>query len=271
MNIAVAIINLATGTVYLLLACQALWEIARERRSRGISRFGLAYVGMALSCGPHHLIHGIQAIEGEDFNWMMLTSDLLALVPAVVFVSLRIEAMLGRRGDRFVVGTPWWLRTMAAFFWCACGGLVAQSIAQVVSGHHHPSFMAIFPNALVLVTYGMVGVLLFRTQLLRNPTTGGWSVSGLSLAAIFPSCALTHVVYGLTASFNLAICPADWFGIPASIYFLWIVHRLYTAAIVDWNRRPIVGESRRTERISPWARDFLGERPARLLDPGVAR
>jgi hypothetical protein len=270
-NLAVAIINLATGAAYLLLACQALWEIARERRARGISRFGLAYVAMALSCGPHHLIHGIQAIEGQNFNWMMLSSDLLALPPAVIFLSLRIEALFGRRGDRFVAATPWWLRTLAALFWCACGGLVAQSIARAVSAHHHPSFMAIFPNALVLVTYGMVGVLLFRTQLLRHPTTGGWSVSGLSLAAIFPTCALTHVVYGLTASFNLAICPADWFGIPASIYFLWTVHRLYTAAIVDWNRRPIVGESRRTERVSPWSRDFLGERPARRLEPEGAR
>jgi hypothetical protein len=120
MNLTVAVINLATGAAYLLLACQALWEIARERRARGISRFGVAYVAMALSCGPHHLIHG----------------------------------------------------------------------ARAVSPHHHPAFMAIVPNALVLVTYGMVGLLLFRTQLLRHPATGGWSVSGLSLAAIFPSCSL---------------------------------------------------------------------------------
>lgn len=266
MNIAIAIINLATGTAYLALAGEALWEIARERRSRGISKFGLAYVGMALSCGPHHLIHGVQALQGENFNWMMLMSDLLVLPPAVVFVSLRIEALSGRRGDRFVAGTPWWLRLLAAAFWCVAGGLVAQSIARAVGVHHHASFLAIVPNVLVLVTYGMVGVLLFRTQLLRNVTTGGWSASGLSLAAIFPSCALTHLIYGLTAGYDLAICPADWFGIPASIYFLWIVHRLYVAAIVDWNRRPIVGATRRTERISPWSHDFLGERPARLLE-----
>jgi hypothetical protein len=270
MNIAIAIINLATGVAYLLLACQALWEIARERRARGVSRFGLAYVGMALSCGPHHLIHGVQALQGHDFNWMMLISDLLVLPPAVVFVSLRIEALLGRRGDRFIAGTPWWLRAAAALFWCLCGGLLAQSIAWAVARHDHPSFWAILPNVLVLVTYGMVGVLLFRTQLMRNTTTGGWSMSGLSLAAIFPTCALTHVVYGLTASYDLSICPADWFGIPASIYFLWIVNRLYKAAIVDWNRRPLVGESRRTERVSPWARDFLGERTPRLLDSEAA-
>lgn len=270
MNIVIALINLATGIAYLALAGQALWEIARERRARGVSRFGLAYVGMALSCGPHHLIHGVQALQGENFNWMMLMSDLLVLPPAVVFVSLRIEAMLGRRGDRFIAGTPWWLRVVTGSFWCAAGGLAALSIARAVDGHHHPSFWAIFPNTLVLATYGMVGILLFRTQLLRNVTTGGWSVSGMSLAAIFPTCALTHVVYGLTAGYNLAICPADWFGIPASIYFLWIVNRLYRAAIVDWNRRPIVGESRRTERVSPWARDVLGERPRRLLDEAAA-
>ena len=266
MNIAIAIINLATGTAYLGLACQALWEIARERRSRGISKFGLAYVGMALSCGPHHLIHGVQALEGQNFNWMMLVSDLLVLPPAVAFVSLRVEAALGRRGDRFISGTPWWLRAVTAIFWCSCGALVAESIASAADGRSHPSIWAMLPNVLVLVTYGMVGVLLFRTQLLRNVTTGGWSVSGMSLAAIFPTCALTHVIYGLTAGYNLAICPSDWFGIPASIYFLWIVNRLYRAAIVDWNRRPIVGETRRTERISPWSHDFLGERPARLLD-----
>lgn len=270
MNIAIAVINLATGTAYLALACQALWEIARERRARGVSRFGLAYVGMALSCGPHHLIHGIDALQGQNFNWMMLISDLLVLPPAVVFVSLRVEALSGRRGDRFISGTPWWLRVVMVLFWCICGGLVAQSIARSTAGHHHLSFWAVFPNVLVLVTYGMVGILLFRTQLLRHATTGGWSASGTSLAAIFPTCALTHVIYGLTASYSLAICPADWFGIPASIYFLWIVNRLYRAAIVDWNRRPIVGEKRRTERSSPWSHDFLGDRGPRLLDEAAA-
>jgi hypothetical protein len=46
--------------------------------------------------------------------------------------------------------------------------------------------------------------------------------------------------------------PFDLLGVPASIYFLWIVSRVQRDTLVDWNRRPLVGVAGTPERSSPW-------------------
>jgi hypothetical protein len=54
--------------------------------------------------------------------------------------------------------------------------------------------------------------------------------------------------------------PADWhtllfdvFGVPFSVYFLWVVRSLHRNSLRDWNRRPLVGRASRQSRPSPWA------------------
>jgi hypothetical protein len=251
-NVVLAAISIALGLAYLALACIAVIEVVQARRTRGISRFGLAYVGMALSCGPHHLIHGAQALEGINVTGPVFASVLLGLPAGVVFVGLRVEAMVGGRGDRHIRGTPTALIVVALGFCFAAGALVTAAALRVGAGHRL-SLMAAVPNLFVTVTYSIVGVLLLRTQAMRRVPLEGWSLSGLSLGAIFPSCALMHLVYALSARGDLSICPADLFGLPASAYFLWVVHRLYRQTMIDWNRRPIVGAPRRTPRDAPWA------------------
>jgi hypothetical protein len=253
MGLIIGVGNIVLGLAFLGLAYFGIAEIARDGRARGVSRFGLAYVAMAITCGPHHLISGFQALDGFDVTWMMTVATLIAVPAGTVFVGLRIEAVCGRRGDRFISGTPWWLVTIALGFFVLVGAVAAASLRAFVE-HDSFSTLALIPNLVVTITYGAVGVLLFRTQVLRRAHLGGWSLSGLALGAIFPTCALMHLVFSLTASGDASICPADLLGIPASIYFLWVVNRLYRQAIVDWNRRPIVGASRRTERSSPWGR-----------------
>jgi hypothetical protein len=251
MSIAFAFISFGLGLAYLALAGLVMVEVHQERRSRGVSRFGLAYVGMALSCGPHHFIHGTQALHGFNFNWIVMVSVLAGLPGAVVFVGLRIEAMLGGRGDRHVLGTPPWLVAAGLGFCFLAGALVAAAAFRLAGGHR-PALLVVVPNAFVAVTYAAVGLLLLRTQYLRRGALGGWSLSGVSLSMIFPTCALMHLVYALTAVGDFNICPADLFGVPASAYFLWVVHRLYRQALVDWNRRPIVGPRQATRRPAPW-------------------
>lgn len=251
MNLGFAAISFTLGIAYLALAGLVLVEVRQERRARGVSRFGLAYVGMALSCGPHHFIHGAEALRGSNVNWIVIASVLAGLPAAVVFVGLRLEAMAGGRGDRHVHGTPAWLVAAALGFCFAAGGLSAAAVIGVADGRSL-TLLAAVPNLFVTVTYSLVGALLLRTQYLRRAGLGGWSLSGLSLSAIFPSCALMHLVYGLTAVGDASICPADLFGLPASAYFLWVVHRLYRQALVDWNRRPIVGAPQATTRPGPW-------------------
>jgi hypothetical protein len=46
--------------------------------------------------------------------------------------------------------------------------------------------------------------------------------------------------------------PFDLLGIPASIYFLWIVKRVHNDSVVDWNRRPLVGAAATPDRSAPW-------------------
>jgi hypothetical protein len=119
------------------------------------------------------------------------------------------------------------------------------------------SFMA---NLFVVGTYGMVGWYLADYQVRRYVAEGAWSLSGVSLSGVFFSCALMHLVYATTERHD-ATLPFDLFGIPASVYFLWVVKRVHSDSVVDWNRRPLVGTAATPERSSPWSGSGL-TRPA---------
>jgi hypothetical protein len=91
--------------------------------------------------------------------------------------------------------------------------------------------------------YGAIGYFLARTQLANRKPLGGWSLSGLALAVVFPTCALMHGVYALYAlSGKYALdyhgFVIDWLAVPAAMYFLWVVHGLYKGTFRDWNGAP---------------------------------
>jgi hypothetical protein len=253
MNLTFGTLSIVLGVAYIALGCLSIFEVVHDYHTRGISQFGIAFAAMAASCGPHHVIHGIHTIIGFDTNTLMAVSTVIGLPAGIVFVALRVEAMLGGRGDRFVRGTPAWLVGIAVAFLLGAGMLTSASISRITNGHHL-TWSAFAPNMFVVITYSLVGVLLLRTQMRRRAELGGWSLSGLALSAIFPTCALMHLVYALSARGDVHIAPVDQLGIPASAYFLWVVYSLYREALVDWNRRPIVGPSRRADRPSPWDR-----------------
>jgi hypothetical protein len=131
----------------------------------------------------------------------------------LVFVLLRFEAAAGGRGDRTIRGTPNWLVALPTLFSTVAGALVMSAVLRTGStdvthaghtaGDHTRLDLASVPlwaNVLVAVSYSLVGWPLLRTQVRRHHADDEWSVSGLSLAAIFPTCALMHVVYGVTAA-----------------------------------------------------------------------
>ena len=62
----------------------------------------------------------------------------------------------------------------------------------------HPGF-AVWANVILVGLYLAVGWFVLRTQLANRPSMGGWSVSGLSLSVIFPTCALMHMVWAAYA------------------------------------------------------------------------
>jgi len=54
------------------------------------------------------------------------------------------------------------------------------------------------PNLVLVAIYVMVGFYVTRTQLFNRWPLGGWSLSGLSLAVIVPTCAAMHGVFAIS-------------------------------------------------------------------------
>ena len=251
MNIVIGAVSVALGLAYIALGVLGVFEVMQDYRVLGVSRFGLGFAIMASSCGPHHMIHALHAFEGKDVSGTVAVATLMGLPAGLGFVTLRLEAMFGGRGDRFISGTPRWLAAIPVSFLIVVGLLVdhAAFSSSRPLDVWSPAFL---PNLFVVVTYSLVGWCLIRTQIRRRPELGGWSLSGVALAAIFPTCAAMHLTYAFAARGDLHSAVFDIWGIPASLYFLWVVRRLYQQSIVDWNRRPIIGDSRPAARRSPW-------------------
>ena len=98
----------------------------------------------------------------------------------------------------------------------------------------------------------MVGWYLADFQVRRYLTTSAWSLSGVSLTGVFFTCALMHLVDASTHG-DGAMLFFDLLGIPASIYFLWVVKLVHNDSVMDWNRRPLVGAAAAPARPSPWS------------------
>lgn len=250
MTIAAGILALLTGLAYSGLGIMAVYELGRNRKTRGFSYLGGAFALMAATCGPHHLVHAEHhLLYAETATGPMLAALAVGLVPGALFVLLRIEAHLGGRGDRFVTGNPAWLVALPCVAAVSAGAIVWEA----VSNAREVSIPGVAANTLLFVNYLIVGFLVLRTQVARRPGLGGWSLSGLALGGVFVTCAVSHLVAGVAQ-------PSDWHtllfdvaGVPFSIYFLWVVRSLHRNSLRDWNRRPLVGRASRQSRPSPWA------------------
>ncbi len=250
MTIAAGILALLTGLAYSGLGVMAVYELGRERKTRGFSYLGGAFALMAATCGPHHLVHAEHhLLWGELATGPMFSALAIGLAPGAIFVLLRIEAHFGGRGDRFVTGNPAWLLALPWAVALAAGAIVWEAAGDV----RELSVAGLAANGLLFVNYLIVGVLVLRTQLARRPGLGGWSLSGLALGGVFVTCALSHLVAGLAQPTDWHTLLFDVAGVPFSIYFLWVVRSLHRNSLRDWNRRPLVGRASRQSRPSPWA------------------
>jgi hypothetical protein len=265
MSVLAGVLALATGTAYSILGVIAAYELVTGRRSRGWSHIGGAFMLMAATCGPHHLVHATHLLfEGEPVRASFLAALAVGLVPGAIFLSLRFEAIAGGRGDRTVAGTPAWLIAVPWLVTFAAGAIAVAAVRDAVE--LGTSAAGLVPNAMLFVSYTVVGVIILRTQILRRPARGGWSLSGLALGAVFPTCGLAHLTAGLAAAPDLHTLVFDVPGVPASLYFLWVVYRLNRHSLSDWARQPLVGHAAATSRRSPWASP-----PARPAEPPSGR
>jgi hypothetical protein len=114
----------------------------------------------------------------------------------------------------------------------------ALATAELLSPEQFPPMVA--ANLLLVVLYSMIGWYLLRTQLATHASTGHWSLSGVALTIVFPTCALMHAawaVYQITGRYEADIHTVviDWLAVPAAAYFLWVVRGLYAGTVRDWN------------------------------------
>jgi hypothetical protein len=238
MHVAVAITNLILGIAYTGYGVLTVIEMKRGWKTMGFSHFGAAWIFMAFTCGPHHLDHGLHSLIDGRSGGLDLYAVLVGLPVGVIWLLLRIEAMGGGRGDRFITGTPTWLLSMPTL---AAIYLTTLAFAFVSIARRPLEFSStMIPNALLLVIYMTIGYFLFRTQLRNRPETGGWSASGLSLAAVFPTCGIMHVIFATYVMTGLYVKDVhgfiiDWLAVPAGAYFLWVVQGLYRERLRDWN------------------------------------
>jgi hypothetical protein len=251
MTAAVGGLNIVLGLVYTQYGSMTLVEMLRNRRAMGFSHFGAAWIAMAFTCGPHHWIHGIHIVaEGRAAGPLDLAAVLIGFPAGVIWFLLRVEAFRGGSGDRLWTGNPLWvlaLPTMAGIY------VTAFAAAAIQSGGFDLGRVAVaLPNLLLIGIYLGIGWFLAQTQVANRRPLGGWSVSGLALAIIFPTCAGMHAIYALyTLNGRYAVdihgLTADLVAVPAGLYFLWVVRALYRGTFADWNGSPLRERSAATE------------------------
>lgn len=241
MRTAVAGLNLLLGVVYVSYGIMTIIDLRRGWETRGFSHFGLAWIAMAFTCGPHHFEHGLHiAIAGRNGSALDLIAVVIGLPAGVIWFLLRVEALTGGRGDRFISGTPRWVAALPALSVVYVVLLVAAGAMLLRGGADFEPRMT--PNVLLLGVYFLIGYYLLRTQLRNRDVIGGWSVSGLSLTFVFPTCGLMHiafVVYAAAGTYQVDThgLIIDWLAVPAALYFVWVVRStIYLQTFEDWNR-----------------------------------
>lgn len=247
MRTGVALTNFGLGVIYTCYGLMTIIDLKRGWKTRGFSHFGAAWVAMAFTCGPHHLEHGLHVFaRGSGGGPMDLVTVLVGFPAGAIWFLLRVEALTGGRGDRFIRDTPRWLVIAPYFAGLYLAVAVGAGVLLLVDGSRFTPRMT--PNVLLLGMYALIGYYLLRTQIANRPAAGGWSVSGLSLAVVFPTCGLMHVfyaVYAVTGRYDVEPIGLgiDWLAVPAAIYFVWVVRALYLGTLNDWNeRRPRAAE-----------------------------
>lgn len=197
-----ALLNAGTGSAYIAGVGVFSFLLARKAWSMGDHRLAMVFyglVGMASSCGPHHLHlaeHFALSIDRPT------TPDLVAITVALPFGAAWLwwQAPVVMRRARWspdwrIDGSKDWPLLMLAAL-IAYVTLVVRSAAHGLPAHHVEAGIQLT----LLVLYCVIGYLLWTGQLRFRRITGTWSAKGLALAVIFPTCAAEHACYGLAVA-----------------------------------------------------------------------
>lgn len=236
---ALAVLSIILGVVYTSYGLMTVVDLAKGWRHFGFSHFGLAWVAMAFTCGPHHLEHGLHLFWDQRAGGHLELAAVIVGFPAgVVWFLLRCEAMLGGRGDRIVRGDAPFVLALPRLSALYAVGFVGAAGLVLTDAQQFPPMVA--ANLLLVVLYGMIGWYLLRTQLATHQATGHWSLSGVALTLVFPTCAAMHAAWAVHQvagryEADVHTVVIDWLAVPAAAYFLWVVRGLHAGTVRDWN------------------------------------
>src|ERR1700752_5402177 len=149
MRIAVGLVNVGLGAIYTSYGLMTIVELKRGWRTNGLSHFGLAWIAMAFTCGPHHMDHGLTVLYDQAPAGSLDCMAVVVGAPAgVAWFLLRLEALGGGRCDRAVSGTPTWLRAVAWASGIYTVVFLAAVVVTVRKSHHFTPRLT--PNILLL-------------------------------------------------------------------------------------------------------------------------
>jgi hypothetical protein len=240
MTFVIGAANLLIGCVYTGYGFMTLADLKRGWRELGPSHFGMAWLFMAFTCGPHHLMHAAHIAAGRTPGGLEALAVIIGIPPGLTWFLLRIEALRGGPGDRPIAGTPRWLKAAGLIYSLYVIVFVAVVVSVVRDG---TSFVPrLTPNVLLVALYVAIGYYLLRSQLAAHRAGDDWSLSGLCLSAVFPTCAAMHAAFLLYAvngryGTDPHLLVIDWLSVPAAGYFVWVVRCLYRGTLPDWNLR----------------------------------
>ena len=250
----VALSNLVLGVAYTGYGMMTAIEMKRDWRTFGFSHFGAAWICMAFTCGPHHLDHGLHVARRPPRRSPRPPGGGGRPAGRRAVAVAAGRGLPGRAGRPLHPRRSRWLRAAPTASGAVCrrSGRRLWSASSWPGPGSSPGF-AVWANVILVGLYIAVGWFVLRTQLANRPSMGGWSVSGLSLSVIFPTCALMHAVWAAYAvagryhqdGHGLLI---DWLSVPAGIYFLPVVRGLYRDSLRDWNDGP---DEVPTESLTP--------------------
>ncbi len=247
---AAGVVALLAGVLFAALGLLAAGETVRHRRRRSARALGAAFFVLAAVYAPLQLTTGVRVLIGDvELAGSVLFSQAAAILPLAVFAGLRLEALTGARAERTVHAVPVTLSIVPAVAAFVGGGIAWGALITPDRPRLTPEMLALGP--LLLAVGALVGVLIAAAQEGRRRERGGWSLSALSFAAIFPAAGYAQ---GMAV---VAIPPAGavlWLhvaALPASLVLLFVVRRLYNRA--RWaTPQPLVGRAARSVRSSPW-------------------
>ena len=248
--IAAGVVAVLTALLYAMLGVLSAVETIRHRRRRSARLLGAAFFLVAGIFAPLHAATGVRLL-GDDRGLAgpMLFAQVVALLPLAVFAGLRLEALTGERAERTVRTVPITVSAVPALAAFVGGAIAWGALISTERPELDPRTVALAPALLVVGV--LVGVLVTSVQEGRRRERGGWSLSALSFALIFPGAGYAQGMAVITQPPEGPLLVLQLAALPGALVLLFVVRRLYNRARLA-TPKPLVGPAARSVRRSPW-------------------